>query len=366
MRAASARGEVRPRSAILAQCFRRSRASALLPSPCLPWPLSRYRARRSFAMPACPEQGRFWMQVAPELLNWTEQFALNSSVDSIADGDQEPIANHFGGPLTARMFPAPEALAEALNADADALGFDPVTLDDVSFGDLDFSVMRAQVRRLALGGEIGVLDWISVGFRAPFTLADMTTRFAFDSTSRDRHRRGPRPHARPPVQLGCAGRARRPSGSHRRRDALRIQTSTTRSGSGTTPRPSSAPWSDEPGAGHRFPRLSAPRGPRCWGASRISRRRSRRSGSRCRNSSCRSSRATPTTRPSSWGRGSPTGCPRIRETGSPSERWRCSPASTSSTRSPAATRFRHPRNPGIHRRPRNPNGGSGCARRSAG
>lgn len=130
-----------------------------------------------------PRQGRFWMQVAPELLNWTEQFALNSSVDSIADGDREPIANHFGGPLTARMFPAPEALAEALNADADALGFDPVTLDDVSFGDLDFSVMRAQVRRLALGGEIGVLDWISVGFRAPFTLADMTTRFAFDSTS---------------------------------------------------------------------------------------------------------------------------------------------------------------------------------------
>ena len=130
-----------------------------------------------------PRQGRFWMQVAPELLNWTEQFALNSSVDSIADGDREPIANHFGGPLTARMFPAPEALAEALNADADALGFDPVTLDDVSFGDLDFSVMRAQVRRLALGGEIGVLDWISVGFRAPFTLADMTTRFAFDSTT---------------------------------------------------------------------------------------------------------------------------------------------------------------------------------------
>ena len=130
-----------------------------------------------------PEQGRLWLQMAPELLNWTEQFALNSSLDSIADGDRERIADHFGGPLTARMYPAPQALVDALNADAEALGFDPMALDDFSFGDLDISVMRAQVRRLALGGEVGILDWVSVGFRAPFTLADMETRFAFDSTT---------------------------------------------------------------------------------------------------------------------------------------------------------------------------------------
>ncbi len=130
-----------------------------------------------------PRSGQLWLQVAPTLLNWSEQFALDSSTDSIADGDREPLAGHFDGPLARRMFPAPDVLVDGLNADAVALGFDPVTLDDFSFGDLDFSVMRAQIRRLALGAEVGVLDWVSVGFRAPFTLTDMTTAFAFDSTA---------------------------------------------------------------------------------------------------------------------------------------------------------------------------------------
>ena len=130
-----------------------------------------------------PESGRLWLEIAPELFNWTEQFALNSTVDSIADGDREPLAGHFDGSLAGRMFPVPQALVDALNEDAEALGFDPLALEDFSFGDLDFSVMRAQVRRLALGAEVGVLDWVSVGFRAPFTLADMTTSFAFDSTA---------------------------------------------------------------------------------------------------------------------------------------------------------------------------------------
>ena len=130
-----------------------------------------------------PRTGRLWFEMAPELLNWTEQFALGSSIDSIADGDREPLSAHFGGPLTARMFPAPQGLVDALNEDAETLGFDPMTLDDVSFGDLDFPVMRAQIRRLPLGAEIGIQDWVSVGFRAPFTLADMTTQFAFDSTA---------------------------------------------------------------------------------------------------------------------------------------------------------------------------------------
>ena len=130
-----------------------------------------------------PRSGQLWFEMAPELLNWSEQFALNSAVDSIADGDREPLAGHFDGSLAGRMFPIPHALVDELNEDAEALGFDPLTLEGFSFGDLDFSVMRAQVRRLALGAEVGVLDWISVGFRAPFTLADMTTSFAFDSTA---------------------------------------------------------------------------------------------------------------------------------------------------------------------------------------
>lgn len=129
-----------------------------------------------------PRQGKLWLTVAPTLLNWSEQFALDSSA-GIADGEREPLAAHFDGPLARRMFPPPFALIQELNDDAEALGFDPVTEDDFSFGGLDFSAMRAQVRRLGLGVEVGVLDWVSVGARAPFTLTDMTVGFAFDSTA---------------------------------------------------------------------------------------------------------------------------------------------------------------------------------------
>ena len=129
-----------------------------------------------------PRQGKLWLTVAPTLLNWSEQFAFDSSA-AIADGAREPLAAHFDGPLARRMFPPPFALIQELNDDAEALGFEPVTEDDFSFGGLDFSAMRAQVRRLGLGVEVGILDWVSVGARAPFTLTDMTVGFAFDSTA---------------------------------------------------------------------------------------------------------------------------------------------------------------------------------------
>ncbi|MYC86905.1 MAG: hypothetical protein F4X22_01550 [Gemmatimonadales bacterium] len=129
-----------------------------------------------------PKQGKLWLTITPTLLNWNEQFALDSSA-GIADGEREPLAAHFDGPLARRMFPPPFALIQELNDDAEALGFEPVTEDDFSFGGLDFSAMRAQIRRLGLGVELGVLDWVSVGARAPFTLTDMTVGFAFDSTA---------------------------------------------------------------------------------------------------------------------------------------------------------------------------------------
>ena len=129
-----------------------------------------------------PRQGKLWLTVQPTLLNWSEQFALDSSA-GIADGEREPLAAHFDGPLARRMFPPPFPLIQGLNDDAEALGFEPLTEDDFSFGGLDFSAMRAQVRRLGLGVEVGLLDWVSVGARAPFTLTDMTVGFAFDSTA---------------------------------------------------------------------------------------------------------------------------------------------------------------------------------------
>lgn len=168
--------------AMLPQTPRLPRAHALVPLALVVAVLVPAHLAGQFADARLPRQGKLWLTVAPTLLNWTEQFALDSSA-GIADGEREPLAAHFDGPLARRMFPPPIALIQELNNDAAALGFEPLTEDDFSFGGLDFSAMRAQVRRLGLGVELGVLDWVSVGARAPFTLTDMTVGFAFDSTA---------------------------------------------------------------------------------------------------------------------------------------------------------------------------------------
>jgi len=129
-----------------------------------------------------PGHGSVWLEIEPSLLDWSEQFALDSPEPEVANGEREPLFAHFDGPIAARLYPGPLPFIEELNQDAAALGFDPVAAQDFSLGSLDFSDLTDQTRRLAFGFELGLLGRFAIGARAPFVLTDATPSFAFDST----------------------------------------------------------------------------------------------------------------------------------------------------------------------------------------
>lgn len=128
-----------------------------------------------------PAHGSLWLEVEPSFLNWSEQYALDSSNPNILDGQREPLYKHFDGPIADRLYPGPLPYIAELNEDADALGFDPIQPGDFSLGELDFSDMTSQMRRLDVGFELGLLDRFAIGGRAPFVLTDTEVAFAFDS-----------------------------------------------------------------------------------------------------------------------------------------------------------------------------------------
>ncbi len=129
-----------------------------------------------------PERGQFWLEFTPALENWSEQFALDSPDPALSDGDREPLTADFNGPLTRRHFPDGVFLA-GLNEDADALGFDLVAPEEFSLGGLDVSTMNAQVRRLELGLEYGLLQRLALAIRVPIVYTEMDIAFAYDSLS---------------------------------------------------------------------------------------------------------------------------------------------------------------------------------------
>ncbi len=140
------------------------------------WPLA-----AQFQDGRVPDSGQLWFHLNPTLENWSDQFAQNSSL--FADGEKEPLFAHVDGPIVGRLFPGAGPLLDDINTDAAVLGFDAVVESDLSLGALDFSTISAQKRTLGLGFELGVIDGLSIGFNAPFTLTDVESAFAFDSLS---------------------------------------------------------------------------------------------------------------------------------------------------------------------------------------
>ncbi len=128
-----------------------------------------------------PPKGVLWFDVSGSLNNWDQQFAKNSA--GVADGKKEPLFADFDGSIVNRLFPGAPPLIEDFNADAAALGFDPVGPEGFSMGALEFGTINAQTRRLELGFEFGFLERVSLEARVPFALADLEPFFAFDSTS---------------------------------------------------------------------------------------------------------------------------------------------------------------------------------------
>lgn len=130
-----------------------------------------------------PNAGQLWLEISPTFQNWSEQFALDSPDPEIADGQKEPIHNDFDGLIHDRLYPAFAPILADLNADAEALGFDPIATEDFSLGRNDFATINRQIRRIDLGIEVGILSRLSVELRAPLVQSEVESIFVFDSAT---------------------------------------------------------------------------------------------------------------------------------------------------------------------------------------
>ncbi len=130
-----------------------------------------------------PAHGELWFELLPSVESWDHVFAESREGNTVAAGARVPLHGDLEGPIVARLFPGPEALTADLNADAADLGFQAVSAEDLSMGALDFGAVHAQVRRLEMGFELGLLNRLSLETRAPLTLTEVEAHFAFNATS---------------------------------------------------------------------------------------------------------------------------------------------------------------------------------------
>ncbi len=128
-----------------------------------------------------PRSGQLWIEAAPTFHNWSDQYALNSA--EVAYGSREPLTAHYGGPITARLFPGLDPLLELVNADAGALGFDPLTVSDVSMGSLDYGTINIDRREIPFRITFGILDRLALEVGAPLVRAHVEAPFSFDSAA---------------------------------------------------------------------------------------------------------------------------------------------------------------------------------------
>lgn len=128
-----------------------------------------------------PRAGQLWIEAAPTFQNWSEQYALDSP--GTADGRREPIATHYGGPITARLFPGVDPLLAVVNTDADALGFTALTAGQVSMGSLDYGVVNIDRREIPFSLSFGVMDRLAVEVTAPLVRTHVEAPVTFDSVT---------------------------------------------------------------------------------------------------------------------------------------------------------------------------------------
>ena len=128
-----------------------------------------------------PTKGQFWLQFTPRITTWHQQFALNSPDPKILDGGKEPLVIDFQGPISGRHYPGFEPILADLNSDAAALGFDAIAPEDFALGNLSYSTMNAQARKLDVRLEYGLTRRISIEAAATLTQTEMDPVFVFDS-----------------------------------------------------------------------------------------------------------------------------------------------------------------------------------------
>lgn len=121
-----------------------------------------------------PEAGEMRFRISPAFQSWHERFGATGSAEP------RPLASFYNGALLARVFPGPDAFVDDLNADADALGFDPLTREQVEPGRLDVREINVDVRTLPLTVEAGLPWGLALDFTVPVVRTETESFFTFD------------------------------------------------------------------------------------------------------------------------------------------------------------------------------------------
>lgn len=128
-----------------------------------------------------PEPGEAWLEVAPAFESWNAQYALNSPLDSVADGMEEPLSADVDGPITRRLFPGAGPFLAGLRQDAAALGYDSLPRVEFSLGALNVDRLHANRRLIPLTADFGVIDRVATRITIPFVKSQTEAFFDYDS-----------------------------------------------------------------------------------------------------------------------------------------------------------------------------------------
>lgn len=149
----------------------------------LAWPGSAeaQTARGQFRTARLPEPGEMWVELTPAFESWNGQYALDSPLDSVSDGMEEPLSTDADGPLTRRLYPGAEPFLAGLRQDAAALGYDSLPAREFSLGGLAFDRLHANRRLVPITVEVGVLERVAARLTVPVVKSQTEAFFRFDS-----------------------------------------------------------------------------------------------------------------------------------------------------------------------------------------
>lgn len=156
---------------------------ALTLATVLLWPAAAgaQTARGQFRSARLPEPGEAWLSLTPAFESWNGQYALDSPLDSVADGTEEPLSADVDGPMTRRLHPGAAPFVAGLRQDAGALGYDSLSREAFSLGALDFDRFHANRRLVPFTVEVGLLERISARLTVPVVKSQTEAFFRYDS-----------------------------------------------------------------------------------------------------------------------------------------------------------------------------------------
>lgn len=119
-----------------------------------------------------PPPGDVRLGAGPLFQSWHREFG--------PDGSELPVSRRFEGPLLERVSPGAGAVVDRVNADADALGFAPLSGDEAALGDLVVRDVTAEIRSVALTLEAGLVERLSVDLMVPLVRTEVEPTMALD------------------------------------------------------------------------------------------------------------------------------------------------------------------------------------------